>query len=633
MDGLTLLQQDERKDLLRFITAGSVDDGKSTLIGRLLVEAKGIYEDQLASVKKASARRGSAQGEVDFSLFTDGLKAEREQNITIDVAYRYFSTPRRKFIIADTPGHEQYTRNMVTGASTASLMVILIDAAQGMLDQSRRHAFIASLLGIQHIVVAVNKMDLVDYSQDVFEAIRKDFTEFAAKLQPHDVIFMPVSALLGDNVVHRSANTPWYQGSTLLNHLETVHVASDRNLIDLRFPVQYVCRPDAVFRGYMGAVASGVIRPGDDIVVLPSGATTKVRSVLGPDGEIAQAFAPMSCCVVLEDELDVNRGCMLVHPHNRPAWGGEFEAMVVWMAAEPLQVGQPYQIKHTTRSMLGEVSAIRYSLDVSTLHHRDAAALKMNEVGRAVMRLSQPIAYDPYSLNRGTGSFIMIDRVTNNTVGAGTILPRDPKEAVPVVESASSPGAQAAPQAARNTGILLTTERLILRDFVEDDWRAVHEYDTDPEVVRYMPWGPNTEQQTKEFIAGAIRQQEEMPRRQYELAVVLRDTNRLIGACGLRLSRPDHHGGDIGYSFNRQFWGQGYATEAARAIIRFGFEQCGLHRIFATCDAQNVASGRVLEKLGMRREGHFLQDKWERQQWRDSLLFAILADEWKAGGA
>ena len=467
MDALELLRQNQQKDLLRFITAGSVDDGKSTLIGRLLYEAKGIYEDQLASVRKASSQRGSPQGgELDFSLFTDGLKAEREQNITIDVAYRYFSTPRRKFIIADTPGHEQYTPNMVTGASTAVLMVILIDASKGLLDQSRRHAFVASLLGIQHVVVAVNKMDLVGYSAEVFERIRKDFTDFATKLQPHDVTFIPVSALKGDNIVTRSDKTPWYQGSTLLNHLETVHLASDLNLIDLRFPVQYVSRPDATwgpqargiglgvpFRGYMGSVASGVIRPGDEIVVLPSGGSSRVRAVLGPDGErgpqrapkpgssglgtpiqralvtpIPEAFPPMSCCVVLADEIDVSRGCMLVHPHNRPSLGDTFEAMLVWMAADPLHVARTYQIKQTTRLLLGEATAIRYRMDVNTLHRRDAAVLNANEVGRVVMKLSQPIAYDPYSLNRATGAFIVIDRVTHNTVGAGMILPRDPHE-------------------------------------------------------------------------------------------------------------------------------------------------------------------------------------------------------------
>ena len=441
MDVLELLRQNERKELLRLITAGSVDDGKSTLIGRLLYEAKGIYEDQLASVKKVSTKRGSAQGEVDYSLFTDGLKAEREQNITIDVAYRYFSTPRRKFIIADTPGHEQYTRNMVTGASTASLMVILIDASQGMLDQSRRHAFIASLLGIQHIVVAINKMDLVGYSREVFDRLRKEFSEFAAKLQPHDVTFIPVSALHGDNIVTRSAKTPWYEGSTLLNHLETVHLASDRNLIDLRLPVQYVSRPSADFRGYMGTVASGVIRKGDEIVVLPSGARSTVRAVLGPDGEIPEAFPPMACCVVLADEIDISRGNMLIHPHNRPSVGDTFEALVVWMASEPLRPGRAYQIKQTTRSLQGEAASIRYRIDVNTLHRQETSSLEMNEVGRVVMKLSQPIAYDPYSLNRATGSFLLIDRVTNNTVGAGMILPRDPKEP----PAAAGPSAPAAP--------------------------------------------------------------------------------------------------------------------------------------------------------------------------------------------
>ena len=436
MDALELLGQDERKDLLRFITAGSVDDGKSTLIGRLLYETKGVYEDQLASVTRASARRGAAKGKLDFSLFTDGLKAEREQNITIEVAYRYFSTPHRKFIVADTPGHEQYTRNMVTGASTANLMVILIDATKGLLDQSRRHAFIASLLGIQHVVVAVNKMDLVGYAKEVFDRIRDEFAQFAAKLQPHDVTFIPLSALRGDNVVARSSRTKWYQGSTLLNHLETVHVASDRNLVDLRLSVQYVCRPDATFRGCMGTVASGVIRSGDQIVVLPSGVATRIRSVLGPDGPVAEAFPPMACCVVLEDEVDVGRGCVLVHPHNRPSQSDVFEAMIVWLGVEPMRTGHDYQVKHLTRSIPGRAEGIRYRIDMTTLRRREASVLVMNEIGRVVMRLSQPIAYDPYSLNRETGAFVLVDRLTNNTVAAGMILSRDPQDSPAVPQPA-----------------------------------------------------------------------------------------------------------------------------------------------------------------------------------------------------
>jgi bifunctional enzyme CysN/CysC len=428
MPAVEQAQPSQQQELLRLITAGSVDDGKSTLIGRLLYEAKGIYEDQLASVQRASSRRGAPAGEVDFSLFTDGLKAEREQNITIDVAYRYFSTPRRKFIIADTPGHEQYTRNMVTGASTASLMVILIDAAKGLLAQSKRHAFIASLLGIRHIVVVVNKMDLVDYRQEVFERIRQEFTEFAAKLPAPDITFVPASALKGDNVVTRSPNTPWYEGSTLLNHLETVHIASDRNLIDLRLPVQYVCRGEGGFRGYMGSVASGVIRPADQIVVLPSGVRSRVKSVLGPDGEVPEAFPPLSCCVVLEDEVDVSRGCMFVHPHNLPRVESRLEAMLVWMGTEPLELARPYLVKHTTRTAAAEVSLVRYRIDVHSLHRQEAATLAANEIGRAVVTLSQPIACDPYALNRATGAFILIDRVTHDTVGAGMILDRDPGE-------------------------------------------------------------------------------------------------------------------------------------------------------------------------------------------------------------
>jgi bifunctional enzyme CysN/CysC len=428
MDVLELLHQNEHTELLRFITAGSVDDGKSTLIGRLLYEAKGVFEDQLASVRKASVRRPVPAGELDFSLFTDGLKAEREQNITIDVAYRYFATPRRKFIIADTPGHEQYTRNMVTGASTASLMVILIDATKGMLVQSKRHASIASLLGIQHIIVAVNKMDLVDYKQEVFDRIREEFTQFAAKLSARDVIFIPCSALKGDNIVTHSPGMPWYQGPTLLHHLETLHIAADRNLVDLRLPVQYVCRPDANFRGYMGTVASGIIRPGQEIMVLPSGERSRVKSLLGPDGEIPEAFPPMSCCVVLEDERDVSRGCMLVHPHNVPNVDTGLEAMLVWMGQEPLRPGHPYILKHTTRSVLAEVSLVRYRIDIQDLHRQNASALAMNEIGRVVIAANQTVAYDPYVLNRATGGFILLDRLANNTVGAGMILPRDPHQ-------------------------------------------------------------------------------------------------------------------------------------------------------------------------------------------------------------
>ncbi len=423
----------ERRDLLRFITAGSVDDGKSTLIGRLLYESRGIYVDQLAAVQRASDRRGT--GMLDLSLVTDGLRAEREQGITIDVARRYFSTPRRKFIIADTPGHEQYTRNMATGASTAELAVILLDASRGVTAQSHRHAFIAVLMGIAHLVVVVNKMDLVGYAQSKFEQIRDQFAAFAAKLQAADLTFIPISSLAGDNIVTHSEKMPWYQGTTLLNHLETVHIASDRNFIDLRLPVQYVSRaaPDAaggrgMFRGYMGTVASGVIRPGDEVMVLPSGRRTRVEKVLGPDGEIPEGFPPLGVCVTLADERDVSRGDMLVHVHNLPRVGENFEAMLLWMGSEPLEPGGNYLIKHTTRTVPGTVAQVRYRVDVTSLHRRTGEGLALNEIGRVAVRLGAPICYDAYTKNRTTGAFIIIDRVTNNTVGAGMILDRESHE-------------------------------------------------------------------------------------------------------------------------------------------------------------------------------------------------------------
>ncbi|MDD4891567.1 MAG: sulfate adenylyltransferase subunit CysN, partial [Phycisphaerae bacterium] len=423
-----LLAQDERKDLLRFVTAGSVDDGKSTLIGRLLFESRGIYEDQLDAVRKASGRKGLTHGQLDLSLVTDGLKAEREQGITIDVAYRYFSTPRRKFIIADTPGHEQYTRNMATGASTASAAIILVDASRGLTTQSRRHAFIASLLGISHLVVTINKMDLVGYSQAVFDRIREEMSSFAARLEAIDTVFIPISALAGDNVVRRSEHMPWYQGSTLLNHLETVHVASDRNLIDLRFPVQYVTRAEGGFRGYLGTIASGVIRPGDEVLVLPACTRTRVRIVYGPDGELTEGFAPMAVGVTLAEQVDVSRGNMLVHVHNVPRIGHTLEAMLVWMGAQPMHAGRNYLLKHTTNTVAATVNELRYRVDVNTVHRCQADALNMNEIGRAVLTLAHPIAYDPYRKNRSTGPFVLIDRVSNETVAAGMILDREPEE-------------------------------------------------------------------------------------------------------------------------------------------------------------------------------------------------------------
>ncbi len=429
MDALALFQENESKDLLRFVTAGSVDDGKSTLIGRLLYESKGVYEDQLAAIKNVSSAGQTANADgIDLALITDGLRAEREQGITIDVAYRYFSTPRRKFIIADTPGHEQYTRNMATGASTASLVIILIDASQGVLTQSKRHSFIASLLGIPHVVVAVNKMDLVDYDERTYRDICTDFRDFAAKLQISDVTFVPVSALHGDNVVAAGANMPWFTGATLLHHLETVHIASDRNLIDLRFPVQYALRPDATFRGYLGTVASGSIRPGDEVMVIPSGRRTTVKTVFGPDGDLDSAFPPLAVGVTLTDHVDVSRGDMLVHVNNVPRVDRTLDAMIIWMSEQPMETGRQYLIKHLTRTIPAEITSVRYRVDVNTLHRSDSDQLALNEIGRCLITLAQPVAYDPYSRNRSTGAFILIDRVTNTTIGAGTILDREPNE-------------------------------------------------------------------------------------------------------------------------------------------------------------------------------------------------------------
>ncbi|HEV2294619.1 MAG TPA: sulfate adenylyltransferase subunit CysN [Tepidisphaeraceae bacterium] len=428
-----LLQQEQNTSgLLRLVTAGSVDDGKSTLIGRLLFESKGIFEDQLEAVQSASTRRGSAGGQLDLSLVTDGLKAEREQGITIDVAYRYFATPRRKFIIADTPGHEQYTRNMVTGASTADLVIILLDARQGVVTQSRRHAFLASLLGIKHMVVAVNKMDLVGYERAPFERIVADFTEFSTRLDVPDVTFIPMSALVGDNVTGRTRNMPWYEGAGLLHHLETVHIASDRNLIDFRFPVQLVSRPDLHFRGYMGTPASGIVRPGQDVVSLPSGVRSRVVRVIGPNGDVPEGFPPMAITLTLADEIDVSRGDVLVHPNNIPRVNDTVEAMVVWMAKDPLIPGKQYVIKHGTRKVPGFAKAIRYRVDVNSLRQHAADALALNEIGRCVLELSRPIVYDAYARNRASGSFIVIDRETHNTVGAGMLLDRerlDPEDA------------------------------------------------------------------------------------------------------------------------------------------------------------------------------------------------------------
>jgi sulfate adenylyltransferase large subunit len=417
------LRQDEEKDLLRLTTAGSVDDGKSTLIGRLLFDSKGVYEDQLAAVKKATVN-GSA-GAIDFALLTDGLRAEREQGITIDVAYQYFSTPKRKFIIADTPGHEQYTRNMATGASTANLAIILVDARNGVLTQSRRHAFIASLLGIQHIVVAINKMDLVDYRQDAFEQICTHFRQFAAQLRIPDLSFIPISALRGDNIVVKSERMPWFEGASLLHHLESVHIASDRNLSEMRFPVQLVFRPNHQFRGYAGQVASGVLKPGDSVMVLPSGRTSRVKSINTYDGELARAFPPMSVAVCLEDDVDVSRGSMFVPATHQPRVTRCIDARLVWMDNQALDLRKQYIIKHTTQLVKAQVRSVRYRVDVNTLEKCSTVELKLNEVGAVVIDTHSPLFVDPYLRNRATGSFILIDPISSATVAAGMITGRD----------------------------------------------------------------------------------------------------------------------------------------------------------------------------------------------------------------
>ncbi|HEY8472134.1 MAG TPA: GTP-binding protein [Natronosporangium sp.] len=413
-------------DLLRFATAGSVDDGKSTLIGRLLFDTKTLFEDQLAAVQAVSAARGDEY--TDLALLTDGLRAEREQGITIDVAYRYFATPRRKFIIADTPGHIQYTRNMVTGASTADLALILVDARKGLVEQSRRHAFLCTLLRVPHLVLCVNKMDLVDWSEQVYEQIATEFTSFAAKLEAPDLTVIPISALHGDNIVSRSERMPWYDGPSLLHHLEHVHIASDRNLVDVRFPVQYVIRPQSNsvrdYRGYAGQVASGVLKPGDEVMVLPSGFTTTISSIETADGPVAEAYPPMSVTVRLADELDVSRGDLICRPHNAPTPTQDIDAMVCWMdESKPLAVGGKYAVKHTTRSARAIVRELQYRLDVNTLHRDEAAdSLRLNEIGRVRLRTTVPLLADPYRRNRTTGGFIIIDEATNRTVGAAMII-------------------------------------------------------------------------------------------------------------------------------------------------------------------------------------------------------------------
>ncbi|MDF9715019.1 50S ribosome-binding GTPase [Nocardioides sp. ChNu-153] len=411
-------------DLLRFATAGSVDDGKSTLIGRLLLDSKAIFEDQLAAVEATSQSKGYDY--TDLALLTDGLRSEREQGITIDVAYRYFATPSRKFIIADTPGHVQYTRNMVTGASTADLGLVLVDARHGLSEQSRRHAVLLSLLRVPHLVLAVNKMDLVDYSQERFDEIKREFSAFATKLTIPDLAVIPISALKGDNVVTRSEAMPWYDGSSLLHHLENVHVASDRDLRDARFPVQYVVRPKSDdhhdYRGYAGQVAGGVFKPGDEVVVLPSGMTAKIAGIDLFDREVDEAFPPMSVTIRLDDELDVSRGDLIARPNNQPQVTQDIDAMVAWMSTTPLRPRQRLLVKHTTRTVKALVKELDYRLDVNTLHRdQETGELGVNEIGRVRLRTQQPLLVDPYSRNRTTGAFILIDEATGVTVGAGMI--------------------------------------------------------------------------------------------------------------------------------------------------------------------------------------------------------------------
>lgn len=414
------------QELLRFTTAGSVDDGKSTLIGRLLYDSKSIFEDQYEVIKDVSERRGE-EG-VNLALLTDGLKSEREQGITIDVAYRYFATPKRKFIIADTPGHIQYTRNMVTGASTANVALILIDARNGVVEQTRRHAIIASLLQIPHLVVCINKMDLVDFSEDAYNKIQDDFEKFAAKLDVKDVHFIPMSALMGDNVVNRSKNTPWYEGPTLMYYLENVHIASDQNFIDARFPVQYVVRPNNDdfhdYRGYAGSVAGGIFKKGDEVMLLPTGFTTKIAKIDTFDGEVKEAFPPQSVTILIEDDYDLSRGDMIVRVNNQPDVTQDIEVMMCWFdGAKPLQSRGKYTIKHTTQEARCVVKEVRYKLDINSLHRNlEDKTIRMNDIGRVVLRTTKPLFTDAYRKNRITGSIILIDEGTNNTVAAGMII-------------------------------------------------------------------------------------------------------------------------------------------------------------------------------------------------------------------
>ena len=422
IDIKTFLDNDEKKDLLRFLTAGSVDDGKSTLIGRLLFDSKKIYEDQLDALERDSKRVGNAGDHIDYALLLDGLKAEREQGITIDVAYRYFSTNKRKFIIADTPGHEQYTRNMITGGSTANLAVILVDARTGVITQTKRHSFLVSLLGIKHVVLAVNKMDLVDFSEERFNEIVTEYKQFVSKLNIPDVQYIPLSALEGDNVVKKSDRTPWYKGKSLLDFLETVEIGTDQNFDDFRYPVQYVLRPNLDFRGFSAKVASGVVHKGDEVMVLPSMKKTKVKEIVTYDGNLDYAFPPQSVTLTLEDEIDISRGDMLVHPDNLPLIGRTFEAMLVWMDEEDMDVNKQFFIKQTTNTSRVRIDGIRYKVDVNTMSQSKVDKLKLNEIGRAVFTTNRPLYFDPYVKNKSCGAFILIDPITNNTSAVGMII-------------------------------------------------------------------------------------------------------------------------------------------------------------------------------------------------------------------
>jgi len=430
------LAQHEKKELLRLLTCGSVDDGKSTLIGRLLHDSKMIYEDQLAAITADSAKSGTTGKEVDLALLVDGLQAEREQGITIDVAYRYFSTAKRKFIIADTPGHEQYTRNMATGASTCDLAIILIDARYGVQVQTRRHTIISSLLGIKHIIVAINKMDLVDYDEEVYNKIKTDYLEFTTKLDRIDIKFIPISALKGENVVNQSTEMSWYDEEPLMQILETVEIANDRNFEDMRFPVQYVNRPDLNFRGYCGTMAGGVVRKGDNVTVLPSGKTSTIKSIVSYEGELDQAFPPMAVTLTLNDEVDVSRGDMITHSDNQASLGNKFKANIVWMTEQALTTGKQYYIKLATKTITGSISNIHHRIDVNSLEESDANDLHLNEIAHCDVTLNTTVAFDSYNLCKGTGAFIIIDRLSNVTVGAGMVVATaDDSELHPVSKS------------------------------------------------------------------------------------------------------------------------------------------------------------------------------------------------------